>query len=245
VPAAPDTGAARGTSAEEPREELPDHERFVRHFGIRYFDVAALPIANPTATMTPGPGAITSSTISAPVLGIRYWIQNTIGVDAGIGLGFAGGSQEAVQNNPATGMSTDTTVGKTSTNGFAFHGGLPIALYSGRHYSFLVVPQFTVGFTSGTQTFTAPPPLMAAPQQELSGFLFDGGAVIGAELYFGFIGIPELALQASVGLSYRRSSFKWKSGSNSASDGTNTFGTNVQSDPWAIFVNNISATYYF
>jgi hypothetical protein len=36
-----------------------------------------------------------------------------------------------------------------------------------------------------------------------------------------------------------------KSGGDSASDGTNTFGTNVSADPWALFKDAISATYYF
>jgi hypothetical protein len=223
-------------------DERPDHQRFIHHLGIRYFDIAALPIANPilgTTNPMPTAGAITSSTVSAPVLGVRYWVQDNLGVDVGIGLGFRGGSDQAVS------AGTSTTVDLAATNGFAFHGGVPIALYHGRHYSLLVIPQFTVGVTSATQKFTAPAGLTAAADQDLSGFLFDGGGVIGAEIYFGFIGIPELALQASVGLSFRRSVFKWKSGDNSASNGTNTFGTNVQSDPWAIFVNNISATYYF
>jgi hypothetical protein len=48
-----------------------------------------------------------------------------------------------------------------------------------------------------------------------------------------------------VGLTYRRSVFKLSSGGSSASDGTSTFGTDVQSNPWAIFTNNVSATYYF
>ena len=54
----------------------------------------------------------------------------------------------------------------------------------------------------------------------------------------------QLALQATLGLSYRRSVYKWSSNGSSASDGTNTFGTQVNADPWAIFKDAISATYY-
>jgi hypothetical protein len=222
-----------------PAPEPSDHERVVGRFGVTYFDIANLPIANQFGGGgAPAPGQLTSSTVQAPIVGARYWITRRFGIDAGIGLGFAGGSTETVAG------ATDTTVNKTGTNGFAFHAAVPIALAEGKHYAFLVIPGTTIGFT--TATFK---PVAAGgvtpPDQDLSGFLFDIGARAGAEVYFGFIGIPQLALQATVGLSFRRSTFKWSSGGNSASDGTNTFGTNVQADPWSIFKDAVSATYYF
>ncbi|HEX3343395.1 MAG TPA: hypothetical protein VHS09_02430 [Polyangiaceae bacterium] len=202
--------------------------------------VTDLPIANQVAGGgTPAPGGITSSTVSAPVVGVRYWLNSRIGIDGGLGIGLAGGSDQAVAGG------TSTTVSKTSSTGFALHGGVPIALAEGKHYAFLAIPELTVGFTTATYT----PPSVAAggtggPNQDLSGFLLDVGARVGAEIYFGFIGIPQLALQATLGLSYRRSVYKWSSSGNSASDGTNTFGTQVNADPWAIFKDAISATYY-
>ena len=227
-PAAPEP-----ESHAQPGEEVPDHERFVGHIGVTYFDIASLPVANPvTGAVIATPGGITSSTVSAPVVGVRYWFHRDFGVDVGIGAGYAGGSQETVTGT------ADNSADKASTGGFAFHGGLPIAFFHGKHYTFLLIPQFTVGVTTGSFS-------QGGVEQDLSGFLFDGGAAVGAEIHFGFIGIPELALQATVGLSYRRSVFKWKSGNNSFSDGTNTFGTNVSADPWAIFKDTISATYYF
>jgi hypothetical protein len=229
------------TGEKDESAAIPDHDRFVKHLGFTYFDITSLPIANPLAAGATGaqglsPGSITSSTVAAPVVGVRYWLQRTIGIDVGLGLGFAGGSQEAVSGG------TDTKVTKVGTGGFALHAGLPLVIYDGRHYAFLVIPEFTVGGASGKLTPTAS---SGGAEQDLSGFLFDGGAKVGAEIYFGFIGLPELALQATVGLSYRRSVFKLASAGNSASDGTNTFGTDVEADPWAIFTNNVSATYYF
>ena len=206
-----------------PEEGMTAPHMFIGHLGVTYFDVTDLPIANQfLGAGAPGPGALTSSTVSAPVVGVRYWLNSRFGIDAGLGLGLAGGSDQAVAGG------TSTTVSKTSSTGFAFHGGVPIALAEGKHYAFLAIPEFTVG-----------------PNQDLSGFLFDLGARGGAEIYFGFIGIPQLALQATVGLSYRRSVYKWSSNGNSASDGTNTFGTQVNGAPWAIFKDGISATYYF
>lgn len=239
---APPPPAAAPEAAPAPAEEgTTDPSMFVRHLGVTYFDITDLPIANQVAGgAAPGPGGITSSTVSAPVVGVRYWLNNRFGIDGGIGLGLAGGSDQAVAGG------TTTTVSKTSSTGFAFHGGVPIALAEGKHYAFLVIPEFTVGFTTATYT----PAAVAAggtggPNQDLSGFLLDIGGRVGAEIYFGFIGLPQLALQATLGLSYRRSVYKWSSAGNSASDGTNTFGTQVNADPWAIFKDAISATYYF
>jgi hypothetical protein len=238
-PRPPPTAAA----APEPvavDEPIPDPQRVIGHLGVTYFDITNLPIANQfTGAGAPGPGGITSSTVAAPVVGVRYWLNSRIGIDGGLGLGLAGGSDQSVAGG------TTTTVSKTSTTGFALHGGVPIALAEGKHYAFLAIPEFTVGFTTATYT----PASMAAggtggPNQDLSGFLLDIGARVGAEIYFGFIGLPQLALQASLGLSYRRSVYKWSSAGNSSSDGTNTFGTQVNADPWAIFTDAISATYY-
>jgi hypothetical protein len=215
----------------------------VGRLGVTYFDIASLPIAASVADpgngmpAAPAPTAIAGNTLAAPIVGVRYWLRRNIGIDFGLGLGFGGGSQESVAG------STDTTVDKVSTTGFAVHGGVPIALAHGRHYTFLVIPEFTLGFTSAT--YKPIGGVVAGPEQDLSGFLFDAGARAGAEIHFGFIGVPQLALQATLGLSFRRTVYKWSSGSNSASDGTNSFGTNVDADPWAIFKDAISATYYF
>jgi hypothetical protein len=241
-PAPPPPAAAAPEAPAAPAEEgINDPHRFIGHLGVTYFDITDLPIANSfTGTGTPGPGGITSSTVSAPVVGVRYWLNGRFGIDGGIGLGLAGGSDQSVAGG------TTTTVSKTSSTGFALHGGLPIALAEGKHYAFLAIPEFTVGFTSAT--YTPVSTAMGGPggsNQDLSGFLLDIGARVGAEIYFGFIGLPQLALQATLGLSYRRSVYKWSSNGNSSSDGTNTFGTQVNADPWAIFKDAISATYYF
>ncbi len=216
-------------------EEAPtDHQGVVGHWGVTYFDITDLPIAAiPTFTGTTVTG-LSQNNVPAPVVGVRYWLNRRIGIDGGLGLGMTDGSDETVAGG------TDTTTNKTSTTGVAFHAGLPVALGWGKHYTFLVVPNTTLGFTTASYT-----PPGSTNNISLSGFLWDIGARIGAEIHFGFIGIPQLALQASVGLSFRRTVYKASIGGNSASDGTNAFGTNVQANPWSIFNDTISATYYF
>jgi hypothetical protein len=221
-----------------PDDDRTDPERVIGHLGVTYFDITDLPIANSVAGGGV-PSPLTSSTVAAPVVGVRYWLSKRIGIDGGLGIGVAGGSDQTVTGGQSI------TISKTSTTGFALHAGLPIALAEGRHYAFLVIPETTIGFTMATFRPAAAPGATAIFDQDLSGFLFTLGARVGAEIYFGFIGVPQLALQASVGLSFRRSVYKWSSNGSSSSDGTNTFGTNVNADPWAIFKDAVSATYYF
>jgi hypothetical protein len=224
--------AGGGTAAVKVDDNTPDHDRFIGRFAVGYFGVSQIPIA----AGGPVNGAVAQGNVNAPVVGVRYWINRMIGIDGGLGLGVAGGSIEAV--NGGTTVTTD----KPSAFGLVLHGGVPIALAHGKHYTFLAIPELNIGFASGTIKSTGNP---APPDQDLSGFRFDLGGRVGAEIHFGFIGLPELSLEGSVGLAFHRQSFKWKQDNNSASNGTTTFGTNVQSDPWALFVNNISAFYYF
>ena len=85
--------------------------------------------------------------------------------------------------------------------------------------------------------------------RKLSGFYFDIGARAGAEIHFGFIGVPELSLQGTVGLALQRQSVSATTtvagAESSVSDGTTRIGTSLQAPPWAIFTNNIAAIYYF
>ncbi|KAJ8138559.1 hypothetical protein OY671_008228, partial [Metschnikowia pulcherrima] len=118
--------------------------------------------------------------------------------------------------------------------------GVPIAFAHGKHYTFELIPETTLGFTSGTQKGTN-----GVADTNFSGFLWDIGARVGAEIHFGFIGVPELALEGGIGLYFRRETYKVKQDPNSSSDGTSTFATSLQGNPWALFSNQVSAIYYF
>jgi hypothetical protein len=232
------TAAARGTAPVPTTKEddnTPDHEKFVGHFAVGYFGLANLPIGTAPAA---GANAVGVGSLSAPVIGMRYWLQRMIGIDAGIGFANSSGSTEVVVNG--TSVSTD----KPSYTGFAIHGGVPLALAAGKHFTWELIPELNLGFTSSTIKAPAMSP-PGTPDQNFSGFLFNVGARVGAEIHFGFIGVPELALQGSVGLLLQRQAVKVKVDPNSASDGSWTIGTTVGSDPWALFTNNISALYYF
>jgi hypothetical protein len=218
-----------------------DHAKMVGRFAVGYLGVAQLPLSG--AALGGGGLTLNRQNVPAPIVGARYWISDLLGIDVGLGMGLTGGSTETV--NGAVTVSTD----KQSAFGMGFHAGVPLALASGKHFTWMVIPELNFGFASGTIKFTPPPGGVAQPDIDLSGLLFDVGARAGAEVHFGFIGVPELSLQASIGLRFRREQIKAKTNVNnvevSTSDGTNSMGTTVQDSPWGIFTNTLSAFYYF
>ncbi|MEO8901037.1 MAG: hypothetical protein ABI488_05160, partial [Polyangiaceae bacterium] len=81
---------------------------------------------------------------------------------------------------------------------------------------------------------------------KLSGFHLDIGARAGGEVQFGFIGIPELSLQAGVGVALTYDRVKATPGAGDATVQSRTsLGTSLAGNPWDIFTGNIAALYYF
>ena len=105
-----------------------------------------------------------------------------------------GRSRLARADRRSVGQSMD----KDSVFGFVLQGGLPLALATHRHVSFQVIPFVT--FAHG-QTSTG----ATGATTDFSGMRLEVGARTGFELFFGFIGIPELALSATVGLQFETS----------------------------------------
>lgn len=245
--AAPAPAPAPAAAAPEPKEdtatdENTDHDRFVGHLAVGYFGISQLPYASGGVV---GGGALATSTVSAPVIGVRYWFSRQFGLDVGAGLSLSSFSySQTPAPNPAP-QSPPTIFG------FALHGGVPIALATAKHFTFEIIPEVTFGYA--TSSVEQPNP---APNISVNGLRLDIGGRVGAEINFGFIGLPQLALQGTVGLFMRyqnvgasENSYTTAGGQNvpaaSASSGAFTLGTSVGSDPWAIFTDNISALYYF
>jgi hypothetical protein len=250
-------GAARGAAAQEPAPPPPppapapappppqtsaaapategayDHDTVVGHVGVTYFDITNLPVAQPPPNAPPNPGSV-----PAPIIGVRYWLKRNLGLDLGLGVGWTTGSYGAKVNG-----TSQTVPDPSFPFGFALHGGLPLVFAAGQHYAFMVIPETTLGFA--TETIKG---MNGAPDSNYNGVLFNLGARAGAEVHFGFIGIPQLSLTASIGLLFSYQALGYSSGSgameNSSSSNTATVTTTVGPTPWSIFTNNISATYY-
>ena len=114
----------------------------------------------------------------------------------------------------------------------------PFAISTGKHYAFLAIPEANLGFSSSSVK-------SGENDVTVSGFRLDLGARAGAEIQFGFIDIPQLSLQATVGAALAFDRLSAKNGANESSQSQTSFGTSVQNEPWSIFRSNVAAIYYF
>lgn len=209
--------------ADEPAEELAnDLDPSKRPVGIGYAGVSQVPIGGTVGTLT------------APAIGARIWTSPKMGVDLALGFGWADGSVEM------TGLPTQNM---NAVWGLVLQAGLPLALATHRHVSFQVIPY--ASFAYGQTKSEAPTPIT------FSGSRFDLGARAGLEIFWGFIGLPQLSLSATVGVAFERRSLSQERDASPFTPGgtatATTYGisTTVQNNPWDIFTGNVAARYYF
>jgi len=245
-PAAPAPAAAPAVAPAAPRDEAPadetsDHDKLAGHLGVGYFGISQIPYAGGLG----GGGNLAAANVTAPVVGVRYWMTRQLGIDVGAGLSLS------TFSNSTTPALNPAPQNPPTVFAFALHAGVPIALASAKHFTFEIVPEATFGYASTSVNEPNPQPSVS-----VHGLRLDVGGRVGGEINFGFMGLPQLALEASVGLFVRyqnigasQDSYTAMGGNNvpaaSASNGVFTLGTSVGSDPWAIFTDNISALYYF
>lgn len=208
--AAPQAAAVAGSS---------DHDAVVGRLAVGYLGRNGVDIG--------GGGLPAGTVIDAPVIGIRYWLSDMLGIDAGLGFGLTSGS-----TTNGAGDSTDLP----GWHLFMIHGGVPLSLASAGHFSFQIVPELNLGFAGASQT-------MGGVDTSISGFHLDVGARAGAEIHFGFINVPQLSLQGSVGLRLNMNSTSSDPGD--AGSSHFSLGTTVGDNPWNIFTSNVAALYYF
>ncbi len=162
-----------------------DHEKVVGRIGFGLLGSAEVPVG-----VQPGGGRTVDRYITAPVLGSRYWLTERVGVEAGIGFMFRGGSLEDSLGNK----------GDLKSRAFALHAGLPIALAWGEHYNLLAIPYAGLGFSKARDGRGN-----AATIDDVigDGFLFEFGLRAGVEIQLGAIGLEGFALQLTGGLRLR------------------------------------------
>jgi hypothetical protein len=162
-----------------------DHESVVGSLGIGLLGLAEVPVGT-----APGSARTVDSTVTAPVLGARYWLSERFGLEAGVGFMFRSGSVEDSAGNK----------GDLSSRAFVLHGGLPIALFWGEHFNFLAIPYLGLGFSKATDGRG-----QAASADDVfgKGFLFEAGLRAGVEVQLGAIGLEGFALQLTGGVRLR------------------------------------------
>jgi hypothetical protein len=220
LPGAAPAAAAPGESS---------HDQMIGRLAVGYLGAREVPVG-----LTDG-GVLGQQFVNAPVIGVRYWLDEMLGIDVGLGVHISSSGSEV------TTAAGSADADGPSTTAFLLHGGVPLSLASTGNFSFQIVPEMNVGFASRS---------IDDADLKGSGFRFDIGARAGAEVHFGFIGIPELSLQGSVGLGLALNSWKGEDDADGAaiesSEGSSmVLATSVQNDPWDIFTSSVSALYYF
>jgi hypothetical protein len=233
-PAAPAVEPAARPAVRAATPSGTDHALMVHHFGVGFFGVLALPTMSCTGGMPTGATCPvdTTATLSAPTIGARYWLDERMAIEAALGFGVTSSGVTVETGN------TSTDINNPHFFGLALHGGLPLVFATSAHFAFEVVPELNIGFVSGG---------WSGPNDDisLSGFLLQLGGRVGAEIHFGFIDIPQLALQGSVGVHMTYEGRSQSGGGTDTSSHRFNFGTTLQGEPWDIFTGNIAAIYYF
>ncbi len=164
--------------------EPSDHQRVVGRVAVGFLGITGVPVHGF------GQEAGTE-TVSAPTLGIRYWFNEGLGLDAGLGIGLdtAGGT--------ATTPDTETDLPGTNLFAFALHLGLPISAWSTGHYNALLIPELGFGFATGSNDGMV---AGTADDISVSGLLFQVGLRAGAEFHLEVLDVPQATLQLTIGL---------------------------------------------
>jgi hypothetical protein len=221
APAQPAPPPAVRQQAQQPDESdlsgADDLDTEKRPVGIGYAGISQVPVGGTVGNLT------------APALGARIWVNPKTGIDVALGFAWADG----------------TSSGGAAFNavwGFVLQGGVPIALATHRHVSFQVIPY--AAYAHGSTKNNANAGL--TPSTSLSGWRFDFGARAGLEIFWGFIGLPQLSLSSTVGVAFEARNESTDTGTfGSTSTTTYSFTTTVQNNPWDIFTGSVAARYYF
>jgi hypothetical protein len=223
-----------------------DHDQMAGRLAVGYFGIteagagAAFPGAGgPAPLFGSSPYSFTGA---APVVGVRYWLDSMIGIDVGIGFAMLGGSTTQTAPAPTPEIEFD----RDSFTAFTLHAGVPLSLAASQHFSWQVIPEINFGFASVGQDLNGP----GEGDTSHSGLHLDIGARAGAEIHFGFMGVPQLSLQGTVGLAFAYDKGSTTNGEGPGADTETSHGrtalqTSAGTNPWAIFTNGIAAFYYF
>jgi hypothetical protein len=161
-------------------------------------------------------------------LGLRYF--GFVGAPAAMGAPAAGVHNVGVRYWMSRAIAIEAGVGLSlatsnagTTFGFALTGGVPINLAATQHLAIHIIPNLTLGIPN------------------VDPFVFTAlvGADAAAELSFGFIGVPQMSLQARMGVNIGLGIV----GGNAAFALGTTAGTGA--NVWDVIAGSVSATYYF
>lgn len=201
----------------------------------------ALVVFNTRPFDFPNSGGAPPIPLTVYTIGLRHWTTEPLGkfrnwgVDLGLGLAIGRSRVTA----PQTG--TLVTSDGPKTNGFGLHAGLPLAVRHHAHATFELVPEADLIYASET----LPPAVAGGDITEYKGWSARLGARAGFEIFFGFIGIPQLAVEASLGAAITYDRISATVGPSERTVTQYGLSTLRGSEPWTIFTGSVAAMYHF
>ena len=142
----------------------------------------------------------TSSTNAPDIVGVRYWMNDGMAVDFGVGIGFR--NNQVDPDRPATDTSTESLLD------FAFDLGIPWVMHGEENMIVYFRPGVTIAGLQGfdeSSTDGAGAPIVGDKGYDIN---FRGELAIGGEFFLGQLGWPNLSFSGQIGLGIDVMSFK-------------------------------------
>lgn len=252
-PAVAPAPASSATPAAEPAASARPSavDRVRGRFGLGFVGTHLVPVGygapSGTAEMPGilplGGSASFQQIVSVPTIGGLYWTQvafgpvKALGVAVGLGMSSTGSGvqTESPGQNPQS-------LAAPPIFGMVVHLGMPMAISSGEHILISLAPEATFGFTSG---LARPIAGVTAPPAALSGSSVRIGARAAAEIFLGFIGLPEVSIEAGFRFGVAVDSASVTVGGAKYTAGSTLLVTSLEGTPWNVFTSTIAARYYF
>ncbi|MFO0595149.1 MAG: hypothetical protein U0228_07590 [Myxococcaceae bacterium] len=220
-----------------PPEPPSARDRRLGSLGIGFLGTANVFKAQPDNLVGPLGQLTVVQRTTVPILGVRFWMKQwRLGLEAGVGAMVSGSYSDApVMPGGQLGEGPATTE-------LLLHLSVPIALASTQHVILFIAPEFRGGFSrfqpdaSGAGVVTAG--------------TYDVSAKVGAEIFFSFLGLDNLSIEAGVRLGvvhearYVVTSLPLQPVNTAVSSQTR-FSTSLIANPWDLFTSTLAAKYYF
>lgn len=210
-----------------------DHQAVVGRFGVGFEGGALVPEGITT-------GGFWYASVSAVTA--RWWWSERLGFELALGFGYNRGSgSERATVGP---LYYASRVSEPAAIRFTVRVGAPYALYVGQHVTLLALPQVLFGYARA-RFWGQRNGADAVVLVDGWGYRLEAALQAGAELHFGFLGMPELALQGMFGVSLRHN---WATQRFDPEEWTlerTTVEVGETNSPLDFFRTAVSARYYF
>lgn len=226
-----------------------DHSVVTGRLALRYFGATRALVLAGGAMGAPTP----SGSLDLQTVGVRYWLNGTLGLEGGLSLGIRSASSSATIVSGST--TTNTSSDQPNAFGFGLRVGLPIQVAESKHISIQFAPYLQLSYARSALQWADSPPDVT--NTSLNFFRLELGATAQAELQFGFLGAPQLGLiaQFGLGLGYTSTSQtdeqvpsgrRTNAATTTRSSGEFTLGTTIGNYSLSdIISGSISAVWYF